>query len=105
MPAPKVVRIDPEAEEEITAGTGWYEQRQPGLGGDFLDEVSSAINSLHEPGPECTLLRGVPAELGVKRKLVRRFPYLVLFIELERTVRVIAVAHASRRPGYWRRRI
>jgi hypothetical protein len=49
MPAPKVVRIDPEAEEEIAAGIDWYEQRQPGLGGDFLDEVGAALTSLQLP--------------------------------------------------------
>jgi toxin ParE1/3/4 len=48
---------------------------------------------------------GLLPDLLVKRKLVKRFPYLVIFIEFERNVRVIAVAHGARRPDYWRDRI
>lgn len=101
----KLVRLDSEAEEEIAAGTDWYEKQQPGLGAEFLDEIRVAMRSLQEPGPECGAVRGVPRELAVRRKLVKRFPYLIIFIEFEHAVRVIAVAHGARRPGYWRRRI
>jgi toxin ParE1/3/4 len=102
---PKPVRVDPEAEEEIAAGIDWYERKRPGLGTEFLDEIDTAIRSLGDPGPECGPVRGVPPELSIKRKLVERFPYLIIFVELDTAVRVIAVAHGARRPGYWRRRI
>jgi hypothetical protein len=37
---------------------------------------------------------------------VRRFPYLLIFRRKSPEVIVIvAVAHTSRRPGYWRRRM
>ena len=101
----KQVRVDSEAADEIAAGIDWYEAKRPGLGGEFLDEVSAAIRSLREPGPECGPVHSIAGDLGVRRKLVKRFPYLVIFIELEESVRVIAVAHAARRPGYWRRRL
>ncbi len=42
---------------------------------------------------------------GVRRKLLRRFPYLVVFVELDTQVRVLAVAHAKRSPGCWLERI
>ena len=45
--------------------------------------------------------------LGIKYRWVRvsRFPYVLVFRELTpKTVKVVAVAHTSRRPGYWRRR-
>jgi hypothetical protein len=48
---------------------------------------------------------GLLPDLLVKRKLVKRFPYLVIFIEFERNVRVIAVALGARRPDYWRDRV
>jgi plasmid stabilization system protein ParE len=101
----KPVRVDPEAEEEIAAGIDWYESKRLGLGSEFLDEISAAIRSLDEPGPECGPVNGVPPQLGIRRKLVKRFPYVIIFVELTRAVRVIAVAHGSRRPGYWRRRV
>jgi toxin ParE1/3/4 len=101
----KPVRVDPDAAEDIAAGIDWYEGRRPGLGAEFLDEVSAAMTSLREPGPECGPVQRIAPELGVRRKLVKRFPYLIIFIEFEDAVRVIAVAHAARRPGYWRRRV
>ncbi len=101
---PKPVRVDPEAEEDIDAGVAWYEGQRAGLGREFLDEVRLAVRSLATPGPECRPALGIPKDLGVRRKLVRRFPYVVIFVELATAVRVIAVPHARRRPGHWKLR-
>jgi plasmid stabilization system protein ParE len=102
---PYRIRIDPEAVEEIGEGIEWYDQRRPGLGEEFLGEVRAAISSLRRPGPECIAPVGVPVDLGVRRQFVRRFPYVILFVEFKRLIRVIAVAHAHQRPGYWRKRL
>jgi len=101
---PKPVRADPDVEEEIGAGVAWYEQQRTGLGREFFDEVRAAVLSLTVPGPECRPALGVPVELGVRRKLLRRFPYVVVFIEFPTAVHIVAVAHAHRRPGYWKDR-
>jgi toxin ParE1/3/4 len=101
----KVVRVDTEAEAEIAAAMDWHESEREGLGAEFLNEVRLAMQSLQTPGPECTPVKGVPKALGVKRKLVDRFPYVIIFVEFDAAVRVIAVAHGHRRPGYWRRRV
>ena len=102
---PNAVRVDEEAEEEGAAAIAWYDTKRPGLGSDFLDEIRAAVRSLGDPGPECGPAHGVPRELGVRRKLVRRFPFVVIFIEFDAAVRVIAVAHVHRRPAYWRQRL
>jgi len=39
-----------------------------------------------------------------RRLLFWRFPYFVVYKLLSTAVHVLAVAHAHRRPGYWRRR-
>ena len=101
----KAVRVDVEAEEEIAEAIDRYERARPGLGGEFLDEISGALHALQEPGPECGPAYGVSSALGIRRKIVRRFPYMIVFVELDSTVRVIAVAHGAQRPGYWRPRI
>jgi plasmid stabilization system protein ParE len=47
-----------------------------------------------------------PAYLaGTRRCILKKFPYLLVFIEYPDHVFVCAVAHAKRRPGYWRRRL
>jgi plasmid stabilization system protein ParE len=102
---PKSIRIDPEASQEIASAIDRYEAARPGLGSEFLDEVDAAIASLAEPGPECGPAPGLPAELGARRKLIDRFPYSIVFVELEAVVRVIAVMHGHRLPAYWSRRL
>jgi hypothetical protein len=44
-------------------------------------------------------------EPDIRSAKVARFPYRVIYIVLGSDVEVIAVAHAKRRPRYWRRRI
>jgi plasmid stabilization system protein ParE len=101
----KLIRIDAEADEEITHAIDHYENEREGLGAEFWDELRTAMKTLESPGPECGPVIGLPRELGVRRKLLNRFPYAIVFIELEAFVRVIAVMHGHQRPAYWRRRI
>ena len=42
--------------------------------------------------------------LEPRRARVSRFPYSIVFLETPGRLRVIAVAHDHRRPGYWRDR-
>ncbi len=101
----KAIRIDAEAEEEIAHAIERYEKEREGLGFEFWEELSTAIDSLEEPGPECGPVIGLPRELDVRRKLLSRFPYAVVFVERATFVRVISVMHGHRRPAYWLRRI
>lgn len=55
--------------------------------------------------PECVPVIGLPRELGVRRKLLARFPYAIVFVERDTSVHVISVMHGHRRPAYWRRRL
>jgi hypothetical protein len=101
----KPVRIDPEARDEIRSSGRRYEREREGLGADFRQEVEDAIARARRVGPDCRPVIGVPRDLGVLRVRLRRFPYQVVFIELERYIRVLAVAHERRRPGYWSQRV
>ena len=99
------VRLEPEAEAEIGSSMEWYERECAGLGTEFLDEIHQSLDALREPCPQCGPVPGVSPDLGVRRLIVKRFPYAVVFVEEPGAVRVIAVAHARRRPGYWRGRL
>jgi toxin ParE1/3/4 len=101
----KTLRLDAEAEEEIDHAIDRYDNEREGLGAEFFAELSDAMDTLAAPGPECGLVIGLPAELGVRRKLLSRFPYAIVFVEGDAFVRVISVMHGHRRPAYWRRRI
>ncbi|HEU4732063.1 MAG TPA: hypothetical protein VFT22_29410 [Kofleriaceae bacterium] len=99
----KSIRIDAEADEEITHAIERYERE--GLGAEFWNELKAAMRTLEAPGPECGPVIGLPRELGVRRKLLARFPYAIVFVESDAFVRVISVMHGHRRPAYWRRRL
>lgn len=77
-----------------------YEQAHDRLGEAFLDDIQYAIDTVREH-PKL----GVEIAYGFRRTLVRRFPFNVIyFIEGEEIV-VVAVAHQSRRPEYWKGRM
>ncbi len=99
------VRLEAEAEDELDASAAWYERQRPGLGQDFIDEVAAALTRVGEAPQTFNLIPGVPQALGIRRAGVHRFPYAVLFFEQPDVVRVLAVAHQRRRPGYWRARL
>jgi plasmid stabilization system protein ParE len=101
----KAIRIDAEADEEITHAIERYEHEREGLGAEFWNELKATMRTLEAPGPECGPVIGLPRELGVRRKLLPRFPYAIVFVENDTFVRVISVMHGHRRPAYWHRRL
>ena len=97
----KTVRVEPEAKQELAAAALWYEQRREGLGRELLAEVDAVLAAIARSPSRFPLYPRVARELGVRRAAARRFPYAIAFIELPTVVRVLAVAHERRRPGYW----
>ncbi|MBA3393119.1 MAG: type II toxin-antitoxin system RelE/ParE family toxin [Deltaproteobacteria bacterium] len=83
----------------------WYEARRQDLGIDFVTAVREALLRVAEAPQTWPLVRDVPEQLNVRRFLLRRFPYSVVFIELDAEIRVLAIAHTSREPGFWRARL
>jgi toxin ParE1/3/4 len=41
---------------------------------------------------------------GVRRYVIKRYPFVIVYRELPAEIRVLAVAATKRRPGYWRGR-
>jgi plasmid stabilization system protein ParE len=89
----------PEAEKEFNDAIEYYEDLEPGLGYDFALEVHSAIKRSVDFPKAWAGLDG-----DVRRSLVRRFPYGILYSEEKDGIFVVAVMHLHREPGYWKRR-
>ena len=90
----------PEAEKELFEAIDHYEEVESGLGHDFAMEVLSAI------GRAVDFPKAWPALEGeIRRSLVRRFPYGVLYSEEDDGILIVAVMHLSREPGYWKHRV
>lgn len=93
------VRIEPDAEEELSAAAEWYEAHRPGLGREFVNAVDEALERIAALPHSGAPVRDV--DVPVRRTLTKRFPYAVVFMLVADEVVVIAVAHMKRRPDYW----
>jgi len=93
----KPVIFHRDAEAELRAAVAYYEQQRPGLGLDLQAEVERAIGRIQEH-PQ---LFPQHTTLGLRKCVVRRFPYTIFYLELDDNIWIAAVAHQRRRPGYW----
>ena len=94
------VDLHPEAIEEAAAARRWYAERSPPAAQAFQAELDRAVLAIGE-APS----RWVHHIAGTRRFVKQRFPFSVVYFELPSSVLVLAVAHARRRPGYWRTRL
>ncbi len=99
------VELAPEALAEVDEAARWYDLQRPGLGYDLLDELEAVLLRVADAPTSFPRLRDVPDELDVRRCLMSRFPYGVVFTILTHCVRVVAFAHLKREPGYWLDRV
>lgn len=90
-----------QAEWEARDAACWYEDRQQGLGDAFLDEYVASLEKIQQDPELFARLETVDSSRNIRRRIMRRFPYMVVFEILAGELMVLAVSHASRRPDYW----
>ena len=95
----KPVQVHPEAEAEMDAAFEWYWARSESAAWGFDAELRNAIDILRKSPSVCA-----PYLPGTRRVMLHRYPFFLVFRELPHKIQIIAVAHAKRRPGYWRER-
>ena len=84
------------AERELNEAAQYYDGETTGLGLSFIREVERCLQQIIE-NPH-----GSPAIQGtVRRRLLRRFPYGLLYKVRSDSVRILAVMNLKRRPMYW----
>ena len=93
------VILSPEAEFDLTAAYRWYEERDTGLGAEFMRAVETSIYQIQRH-PEMYPI----AHRGVRQAITRRFPFSILYVIQEQTAYVVAVFHAARDPQNWKNR-
>ncbi len=89
----KQIIIHEKAEEELWHSVEYYEDKVAGLGLDFEKEIQRHHNINTE------------SKYGARRYLLHRFPYFIYCDEYEDYIWIIAFAHTSRKPYYWKNRI
>ena len=84
---------------DVEAAFEWYENERLGLGVEFLNALRATYDRVADGPLKYQELSG-----GIRRALLRRFPYAVYFAVEADIVVVVAVLHASRDPAEWQRR-
>ena len=90
----------PEAEVEFTEAIEYYEEKESGLGYDFAVEVYSTIERTMAFPKAWPVI-----EEDIRRSLIRRFPYGILYSEEKEGIYIMAVMHLHKNPEYWKHRI
>ncbi len=83
--------IEPEAEADLHDAYTWYDERREGLGDDFLLCVEAQFESIKEH-PES--FRVIAKK--TRRAVLRRFPYVVLFLCKDDSILIVGVFHFKR---------
>jgi plasmid stabilization system protein ParE len=93
------ISFHPEATAELEASADWYAERSPTAARNFCVAVDIALATI-EADPE----RFVRIDGPHRACSVPKFPFQIIFRHSDNRIHVVAVAHAKRRPGYWRNR-
>lgn len=89
----------PGAAREYEKAYAWYFARNPQTAAGFAQAVSRAVHSIDE-SPHRWPLYGK----RYRYYMLKRYPYLIVYRVRPNDVKIIAVAHSRRKPGYWKRR-
>ncbi len=87
------------ADRDVEDAFEWYEKQQSDLGLEFLDELRGSYARIAENPPKYRELRS-----GIRRALLRRFPYAVYFAVEGQVAVILAVLHVGRDPVEWQAR-
>lgn len=94
------LEFHPEAELELIEAAVYYDKQVPGLGERFESEIRYATDLLLDhPGI------GLSADPDLRMFILTRFPFTLYYSVTADVLRIEAVAHQSRRPGYWKSRV
>ncbi len=81
---------------ELDEAVIFYEIEQKGLGIKFKTEIKKAVKRILQYPEAC------PVEQGdIKRCLLHKFPYKILYSIEKEHILIIAIAHQHRKPNYW----
>lgn len=95
------VQFHPGAREDLREGRAFYRQRSPLAALAFARAMEAAVEHVRDSPHQHPL-----GDHGTRRfVLPGRFPYVVVYRLRNEAIVIVAVAHQSREPGYWRARL
>jgi plasmid stabilization system protein ParE len=94
------IRLEPPASDELAEAAAYLAQDSWQVAESFMNEFTAAAQLLME-FPRV----GTPLDDDVRRLLLRKFPYQLIYLVIGDETRIYAVAHLKRRPNYWTSRV
>ena len=93
-------RFSPEAEAELTEAREWYSHQRKDLDLEFMQCIDEALSRVVD-NP-----RAFPiVHRQLRRAVIHRFPFAVLYELAVDEIYVIAVFHSRRDPKIWKSRV
>jgi plasmid stabilization system protein ParE len=99
------LRLHPAALAELDEAVGYLEEQRPGFGALMFEEISRRIGQAARLPTSGVPISGFAAKHDVRQFVAKRFPYIVVTALVAEERLVVAVAHTSRAPRYWRERL
>jgi plasmid stabilization system protein ParE len=94
----------PQAAAELREAAEWFESKEHGLGQRFVAEVEATIELILAHPLQFARYEGKRIKRIIRRALVKRFTYVILYEVADDGIRIVSVSHGSRQPGYWKDR-
>jgi toxin ParE1/3/4 len=91
----------PGAEAEHLESIAFFESRQKGLGVAYLAEFEGTMATVVQMPQRCRVER----KPNLRSVSLARFPFKIIFRDVEGMVQILAVSHKRRRPDYWLNRL
>ena len=88
-----------EARSELLEAVRYYNRERPGLGFEFSNELRNSLNRIKKYPDAWPLISE-----NVRKCIVNRFPFSVLYLTEGFSILIVAVMHHKRKPGYWETR-
>ena len=90
----------PGARRDFDESFDWYAERSPRSAVRFADAVNAALIRIATNPTQFTSAEGLHRECPIKK-----FPFRIVYRLTEKEILIVAIAHAKRRPGFWRNRV
>ncbi len=99
------LRFHPAARVELVEAVVYHEEQRPGYGDRFEAEVQEAVDRILQFPESGSPLKDYPPELEARAFRLQTLRYSLIVAVVDGEQLVSAVAHHSRKPGYWRERV
>lgn len=90
----------PEAIGDVDESYRWYEDREPGLGEEFLRAVEACVSTIQRFPSMYPV-----ASDEFRRAPTRRFPFEIFYEVHHESIVVYSVFHCAQDPEKWRKRL